>query len=204
MIAQNLDDAYRAFNPLEPLSGDLLKTYYVAREPNPIDRIRAILLRTPDVPDKMLFTGHRGCGKSTELNRLLSDPNIQNTFLVVPFSVTDILDPLDLGYVDVLVSIEAALFQAIRRAGVHPGEQLTRLLADFWVPQTSPVGFVPKKDSDPLAMLDGWFEILIGRFGKLRLEATSREWLRTALAGRVSELINHTALLAATLRPGCD
>ncbi|MGB9724275.1 MAG: hypothetical protein ACPL7G_10320 [Chloroflexia bacterium] len=97
MQATNLDDAYLAFDPLKPLSGEQLQMYYVGREPNPIDRIRAILLGSPDTPDKILFTGHRGCGKSTELNRLLSEPQVRQSFLIVPFSLADMLDPLDLG-----------------------------------------------------------------------------------------------------------
>lgn len=62
MVASNLDEAYLAFDPLKPLSGEQLQLYYVGREPNPIDRIRAILLGSPDTPDKILFIGHRGWG----------------------------------------------------------------------------------------------------------------------------------------------
>ncbi len=200
MIAQNLDDAYRAFDPLKPLSGALLQAYYVARDHNPIDRIRAIVLRSPETPDKILFTGHRGCGKSTEINRLLADPQVQQTLLVIPFSVADILDPLDLGYVDLLIAIEAALYRALRKAGVAPDEKLAKILADFWVPQARPIGFTEQPEREPLPLLDAWFEMLIGRYGKLRLEAVSREYLRNTFANRVSDLVSHIALLTAAIR----
>jgi len=200
MIARNLDEAYLAFDPLKPLSGEQLQSYYVSREPNPIDRIRAVLLGSPDTPDKLLFTGHRGCGKSTELNRLLADPEIQRTFLVVPFSLADILDPLDLGYVDLLIAIEAGLYRAVRENHVEISEDLARLLADFWMPQSEPVGFLKKEKGSPLELLDRWFEALVGPYGKLRLEAASREYLRKELASKVSTLIAHIALLAATVR----
>lgn len=200
MVATDLDDAYLAFDPLKPLSGSQLKSYYVGREPNPVDRIRQILLRAPDAPDKILFTGHRGCGKSTELNRLLADPQIQQTFLVVPFSLADVLDPLDLGYVDLLVAIEAGLYRAARQAGVQIDERLAGLLEKFWLPQEEPVGFLRPERISPAELLDLWFEGLVGPYGKLRLEAVTREYLRRALAHRVSELVTHIAYLVGLVR----
>lgn len=200
MIAQNLDDAYRAFDPLQPLAGESLQTYYVAREPNPIDRIRSIFLRTPEKADKILFTGHRGCGKSTELNRLLSDPEIQQTFLVVRFSLADILDPLDLSYIDLLVAIEAGIYRTARQENVLLGDAEARLLANFWVPQARPIGFIEERADSPIAQMDRWFEMLVGPYGKLGLEAASRDHLRKVLANRVSDLVSHIAILTGIVR----
>ncbi|MFN3763104.1 MAG: hypothetical protein ACK4WK_07885, partial [Anaerolineae bacterium] len=136
----------------------------------------------------------------TELNRLLEDPLIQKTFLVVPFSLADVLDPLDLGYVDLLVAIEAGLYRVARQAGVQIDERLAGLLGEFWLPKGEPVGFLKPERISAAELLDLWFEGLVGPYGKLRLEAVTREYLRQALAHRVSELVTHIASLAALVR----
>lgn len=155
--AINLDDAYLAFDPLRPLSGSELELYCMGREPNSADRIRQILLTALDYPDKILPTGHWGCGKSTELNRLLADPQIQQTFLIVPFPLANVLDPLDLEYVDLLVAIEASLYRAARDAEVQMDEKLAILLERFWLPQSEPVGFLPSERASPARSFSGWF-----------------------------------------------
>ena len=166
--------------------------------------MRAILLRTPAAPDKLLFTGHRGCGKSTELNRLLADPDVQKAFLVVQFSLADILDPLDLNYLDLLIAMEASIYRAGRNAGVPFDQRTLKIMADFWMPEGDKIGFVSSDPSDPHLRLDAFFEVLVGRFGKLKLEATSRASLRNALAARVSDLASHIALLSAGVKAGLE
>lgn len=198
--AHQLDEAYLAFDPLKPLQGPQLQAFYVDRDRNPFTEMRAILLRAPDVPDKLLFTGHRGSGKSTELNRLTADPEIQRAFLLVSFGLEDLLDPLDLHYLDILIALEAAIYRAGRRAGIDLDPRLARQLTEFWMGEGRKVGFLPSEQEPPLARLDSWFEALIGPFGKLRLEAHTREVLRGALHGRIASLVTHIAWLAATIR----
>lgn len=202
MVATTLDAAYLAFDPAQPLRGPLLRDYYVDREGNPTARMRAILLRNPAALDKLLFTGHGGCGKSTELNRLLADPAIQQTFLVVQFSLEDILDPFDLRHLDLLIAIEASIYRVGRAAGAPFDPRALQLMADFWTPEGRKIGFIPPERSDPEGRLDAFFGILIGEFGKLKLEATSRESLRQALAARVSDLVTHIAWLSAGVKTG--
>ncbi|MGB9724274.1 MAG: hypothetical protein ACPL7G_10315 [Chloroflexia bacterium] len=99
---------------------------------------------------------------------------------------------------DLLIAVEAGLYRAARESQVSIPEELARSLADFWMPQGEPVGFLRAEGSSPLEMLDRWFHSLVGPYGKLRLEAASREHLRKVLASMVS--ITHITLLAATVR----
>jgi hypothetical protein len=63
----DLKEAYRALDPARPLEPD--SPFYVSRPDNPVSRIIAEFQMT-GTPRKYLLTGHRGTGKTTELNRI--------------------------------------------------------------------------------------------------------------------------------------
>ena len=65
---------------------------------------RTITRISPDKPTCQLFTGHIGCGKSTELLRLKADLK-QQGFHVVYFESTQDLDMTDVDVTDILLAI---------------------------------------------------------------------------------------------------
>lgn len=70
-----------------------------------------------------LFTGHRGCGKSTELFRLrkrLEDAG----YAVIYFEADEIIDVEDITYSDVLVALAQQVYHGLRELGVHLSDDL--------------------------------------------------------------------------------
>jgi ABC-type iron transport system FetAB ATPase subunit len=72
--AKTLKEAFRHCD-LNPLSGEGLKRYYVdlsaVRKTEAIEGVNTVLdFQNPGEFCSILFTGHRGCGKSTELKRI--------------------------------------------------------------------------------------------------------------------------------------
>ena len=66
--AKNLTDMVRVFDPVQPLSGTELTEFYVDRQSESLAQMETRLrVARKDEPIKLLFTGQRGCGKSTEL-----------------------------------------------------------------------------------------------------------------------------------------
>lgn len=57
----------------------------------------------------ILFSGHIGCGKSTELRRVVKDMHSPDGFFVVFLDAAIDLDPSNLQYADVLLSLAAKL-----------------------------------------------------------------------------------------------
>lgn len=59
--------------------------------------------------DKWFLVGHRGCGKSTYLQYLLSLPEVKDKFHSVFFRISDVADESNLKYQDVLLNIVSQL-----------------------------------------------------------------------------------------------
>ena len=108
MIAKDLDQAYINFDPTRPLPS--VSEFYVRRKRNPLDSMKRALLRDNLLSPKFLFSGHRGSWKSSELNRLMAYPEMQEKYFIVHYSVKKVLDPAGLEYTDLLLSIGAQIF----------------------------------------------------------------------------------------------
>ncbi|MEI6442951.1 MAG: P-loop NTPase fold protein [Nostocales cyanobacterium ELA583] len=107
----NLERFYQACNPSRPLMiediGD--RRYYIDFTSVRGGKIIEALLRTitkisPTMPTCQLFTGHLGCGKSTELLRLKAELEAEN-FHVVYFESTHVLEMVDIDVTDILLAI---------------------------------------------------------------------------------------------------
>jgi len=197
-VAENLEEVYANFDPLVPLPGD--SKFYVDRKNNPLKRMRRELLRDsrPDgrTPQKYLFSGHRGSGKSTELNTLMVDQEIQRKYFVVHYSVRDILDIAGLDYTDLLFSIGTQIFTK----ATEGGWKLRKKLLDEvnkWMGVTEIKRKVVSQEDASLETQAGLSAFFIKALGKLKVEYTSREEIRQTIKLRLSELINIIDLIIA-------
>lgn len=107
----NLERFYQACNPSRPLMIENLddRSYYIDFASVRGGKIIEALLRTitrisPNIPTCQLFTGHLGCGKSTELLRLKAELEAQD-FHVVYFESTYVLEMVDIDITDILLAI---------------------------------------------------------------------------------------------------
>jgi hypothetical protein len=193
MKAKNLDDIYTIFDPSQPLPG--VSEYYVKRKYNPLEEIKRNLLLNNIHPPKYLFAGHRGSGKSTELNRLMAYPEIQEKYFTVNYSVKEVLDTASLEFSDLLVSIGAQIFIKADKSNLQIRDKLLQELNEW-------------KDKIELTMAKGW--TIGGQAGAtaglasffnqlqaiLKLEYTSRKDVRQTIEGRISELIDIIDLIS--------
>jgi hypothetical protein len=140
-------------------------------------------------PDFILFTGHRGVGKTSELlrlrQRLQRNEAGKRPFKVIYFDVTDALDPNDLDFPDLLV-LTAAQVQAQLGAAAIPGIGVVNgYMQRVWDEiKTSLAGEVILKDAE------------IGTpYAKLALELRNRPNARRNLRAAIEQ--HSTNLLGA-------
>jgi KAP-like P-loop domain-containing protein len=123
--AKNLRDAYNAVDPTLPLPpGD--PRYVNCDDVRGNEDTVAQMFKTisySDADTHQLLTGHRGCGKSTELLRL-KDRLEREDFWVIYFAVDDYLDPNDLTYTDLLLSIARRAEDEFRKGGIDLDQAL--------------------------------------------------------------------------------
>ncbi|MGF2036085.1 MAG: P-loop NTPase fold protein [Nostoc sp. CmiVER01] len=95
---------------------------------------RTITRLSPEEPTCQLFTGHIGCGKSTELLRLKTELE-QQGFHVVYFESSQSLDMADIDVTDILLAIAREVSQSLEaiKINLKPGyfQTLFTELAEF-------------------------------------------------------------------------
>lgn len=72
-------------------------------------------LRRPPRKDYTLFTGHRGCGKSTELARVADYLNDPQRYFVIHLDCVKRLDIDNLKYADVLLALATRLLESLEK-----------------------------------------------------------------------------------------
>jgi hypothetical protein len=199
ITANDFDRAWLNFEldlPLKPGKNGQPNPFYIDRPGNPIAELTDALLAPFYRPPKFFFSGHRGCGKSTELLHLLSNPEISRKYWPINFSIREEADIIDIDYRDVLLAIGGRLFREYRKRGGELPEQLLKEL-DGWR------GKVEKQISTILEGRNSRMEIgagidafFVNAGMKMKLEPATRVELRqvveTDITGLIS-LINHIA-----------
>lgn len=124
--AANLKDAYNAvlLDPLE--SGDpRWVDCSPARGGTDVVSLLASRIERSSRSTAQLISGHRGCGKSTELLRLANRLEKEN-FLVVYFAADEDIDMGDLVYTDLLLSIIKRLERTLSEKDINIDERLSK------------------------------------------------------------------------------
>jgi AAA ATPase domain len=120
----DFDKFWNACNPSESLKlGNAEdRRYYIDFSEVRGGKIINVLKRTitrpsSDKPTCQLFTGHIGCGKSTELSRLQKELTDQG-FYVVYLESTQDLDEMDLDLTDIMLAIARRVSQSLEESKI--------------------------------------------------------------------------------------
>ena len=193
-----LSSVYERFS-LDALSGDELDSYYVdvfeGRGGNPIKSLKRQLLNKPGGDLQILFSGYRGCGKSTELNKLQRE--ISGDFIVLNFSVLKELDPVNINYVELFVTTMEKLFNIVETHNIRINPQLLKSIGDWSSTAEIEKIRVLTGEASLEAGLDVKVNVpLFARFfGKMRAAAnasySTKKTIIESIEPRLSDLISH-------------
>ena len=195
---ENLSAIYKRLST-DALEGDELDSYYVdafeGRGDNPVMTLKRRLLDNPGGKLQILFSGYRGCGKSTELNKLQQE--ISNEFIVLNFSIREELDLVNLNYVELFVITMEKLFDVVAEYNIIINPQLFKSVTEW--SRTVEIEKIRVLTGE--ASLEAGIETevsvpLFARFfGKMRAAAnassSTKKTIIESIEPRLSDLIGH-------------
>ncbi len=211
-MAVDLRKFFKATNPDKALAVDNPedKKYYIdfssVRGGEIIKKLKQrITFFSPDAPTCVLFTGHIGCGKSTELLRLKTELK-QEGFHVVYFDSSEDLEMTDVDISDVLLAIAHRVSQSLDKLLLGEPSRLKELLqgaakvlnsevtgGEIEIPGLGKWGINSEKEKFSLSLG-------IGRITtKVKDDATLREKLNQYLGPQKTQLLD--AINAELLEP---
>jgi hypothetical protein len=94
---------FNAHEPLDPENKEEWEAFYVDTKRDEIDRITENFCANTQY--KMLFGGHSGNGKSTELNKLPVNDRTKERYSIIKFDVRNLLDLNDIETADLFIVI---------------------------------------------------------------------------------------------------
>ncbi|GAA6622395.1 hypothetical protein [Scytonema sp. NUACC26] len=126
--ATTLKTAFQFCN-VEPLEGEEIERYYVdlssVRKTSAIENVSTILdFQEPAQFTTILFTGHRGCGKSTELKKI--QKQWEEDYKVIYLEVNEETDINDARYTDLYLIIIKQVEFELRQLDLHFDSQLLK------------------------------------------------------------------------------
>jgi hypothetical protein len=192
MKADNLDDVLRFFNTRERLTDGALHHWFVERQKSPRHELRK-WLTIQEQPQKLLFIGHRGSGKSTELNKLSIE--LQDSFFIIGFDVLEITGRANLEYEDLMLVLSTQVtrqcvdLDLVDRPLLDPIRQRWQDLRDWWQRVVS--GAVVNSAMDETNVKVALKLQLLEIETSVRQSAESRETIKREISLRMPELIRY-------------
>jgi hypothetical protein len=171
-MTADLRKFFQATNPSKTLVADnpedqkLYIDFSSVRGGKIIEELKdTIAFFSPDEPTCVLFTGHIGCGKSTELLRLKAELE-KSGFHVVYFESSEDLEMADVDISDVLLAIAKRVSESLEAAEVSPQAKGFRALLE----NTRRV-LLTEIDVKAKAKIPGLGEAAINSHGEVSLSA---------------------------------
>lgn len=192
ITAIDFDRAWLNFEldlPLKPDKNGRTNPFYINRPGNPIAELIDSLLSPFYRPPKFFFSGHRGCGKSTELQHLLENAQLKKKYWLINFSIREETDVVNIDFRDVLLAIGGRLFREYAKQGGELPKQLLKEL-NTWKGKVEReiVTILDGRVSD--LEVNGSIDAFFANAGvKIRLEPATRTVLRQVVENDITGLI---------------
>ncbi len=196
MKATDLRQALHIFDPQRPLENEVeLREWFVQRPGSPRRRLRMLLESQTEVsePQKILLVGHRGSGKTTELNKLSAE--IDASYHTIGFDVLDVTGRTTLGFEDLMLAVSTQVTQAAIDRELIPqpiSEALRKAWEELYEWWRKIVAGRDFGHAAPDASISVKLKMFLGQL-ELRVKHSSetREVVNARIRDQMTELVRH-------------
>jgi DNA polymerase III delta prime subunit len=205
--ARNLENAFDNFSN-DALTFENFSDFYVeadnTRGEKPVTTIKRILTLHPLESKHILFTGFRGCGKSTELIRLQRD--LFSNFMLINFSVRRELDSNSFSHTELLIATMKQLFSKAIEENLDIDEDVLKPIENWNIVKSlvenNSEGYSGEMETGGSigAKLPWLFEIFTKLTAKAKLENSYREELKQVVQPNVTDLISSCNILIREIK----
>lgn len=145
-----------------------------------------------------LLLGHRGCGKSTELNNMSQELD-NNGYQVVTVRCDADLDLINPVYTDLLILMGEALLKIAEKVGCGLSKEIKKGLVSFWATEMVEIGIIKDTSESSLEagiqaktpfFLASILEIFANAKANLRFSSEKRTEYKTKLTPRASDWLS--------------
>jgi len=178
----NREDFIKSYNHFDgrPLIGQTLRDFYIDDFCKTSVKEIATTVEISEQFRKMLLIGHRGCGKSTILNKVAEE--LRAKYYVVSFSASDELNMMDVETVDILLAAYLQLLKSLDK------NWLIKLLEkDSTIKEFIDILKKPLKLETSIKDIELFKTIAF----KFKVENESRAEMRSGLHGQIKELLDN-------------
>lgn len=164
-------EAYNNFDS-HPLSGETLKKFYVDDFTREFINNIITIIKISKYYKKLLIIGHRGCGKSTILNKVAEE--LEKDFFIVIFSAADVLNMMDVSTIDILLMTYIQVLKSMKKEAI----------SHFITPFEKMMDFIRQK----LKIKEVGIDFLNTISLKLMIESDTRSAIRDGLRTQIEIL----------------
>lgn len=192
--ANTLKEAFRICD-VRPLVGEDTQQYYVdlsyIRKTEAIEGVSTTLdFLEPEESATILFTGHRGCGKTTELKRI--EDRWKQDYFIIYLEADEELDINDARYTDLYLVIIKQVEYELRKLGLKLDAKLLKNFGDWFKEITKETEETVEKSVSLTGTLEGgtdvpflaklWIKLLSQIKGSEKQKKTIRETLENDIS----------------------
>lgn len=191
--ATTLGEILNVFSPFA-LSGNVFDEFYAeTNEARGDDASKKVILRLTyngEQVKKILFMGHSGCGKSTELFKI--EKELEDRYLIVKFSVKEETDIINFKSCDLIFSILNNIFNTVNNSGYPIHSHSINNIVNYWNDEKilQIVGQSSIEASADLEAKIKWFKILSAKIkGIFQTGVEAKQEIRRKMEPSLKQLL---------------